>query len=124
MLFSAVQREREPARWENPREPPLRPELIPQGAKKERGYRVGRKSSERRFNAGKVLKGSAGTKQEKGNFFLDPPVEESSEGRIPGAWGAERGFLGIGDARPREGSQTLRRELLKDRPTSFRRSKE
>jgi hypothetical protein len=66
-----------------PREPFLRPELIPQGAKKERSYRVGRKSSERRFNAGKVLKRSAGTKEEKGNLFFDPPMEESSEGRIP-----------------------------------------
>jgi hypothetical protein len=41
---------------------------------------VGRKSSERRFKAEKVLERSAGTKERKGNLFLDPPVEESFEG--------------------------------------------
>lgn len=79
------------------------------------------KSSERRFKAGKVLKGSAGTKEREGNLFFDPSVDESSEGRIPRAWGAERGFLGMRNEIPREGSQTLRRELLGGMPNTLRR---
>jgi hypothetical protein len=70
MLSSAVKREREPKRWINPREPTLRPELIPQGAKKERSYRAGSKSSKRRFNTEKGLKESAGTKGERGRPFF------------------------------------------------------
>jgi hypothetical protein len=73
----------------------LRPELIPQGAKKESGYREGRKSSERQIKAGKVFMRSARTKGEKGNLFFDPSVERSFEGEIPRALGAERGFLGV-----------------------------
>lgn len=82
------------------------------------------KSSERQIKAGKVFIGSARTKEERGNPFFDPSVEESFEEEIPGALGAERGFLGNQDEIPREGSQTLRRELLRERPTSFRRSQE
>jgi len=80
------------------------------------------KSSERQIKAGKVFMRSARTKEKGRNSFFDPSVEGSFEEEIPGALGAERGFLGSQDERPREGSQTLRRELLRDRPTSFRRS--
>jgi hypothetical protein len=64
---------------------------------------VRRKSSKRRFEAGKVLEKSAGTKGEKGNLFFDSRVEESFEGRSPGALGAERGFLGTRDEKTPRG---------------------
>jgi hypothetical protein len=57
------------------------------------------KSSKRRFNAGKVLKRSARTKEEKGNVLFNLPAEESSEGKNPRALGAERGFLGMRDVK-------------------------
>jgi hypothetical protein len=77
------------------------------------------KSSERRFEAGKVLKESAGTKEERGNSFFDSQMDESSEGRSPRALGAERGFLGTGNERPREGSQTLRRRTSERKANFF-----
>jgi hypothetical protein len=101
--FFYVQKEREPARWLSPREHSLRPELIPQGAKKERSYRVGHKPSKRGFNTEVGLNESARAEEERGDLFFDRPVEESSEGEIPGAWGAERGFLGIEGRKPSRG---------------------
>jgi len=47
---------------------------------------VRRKSSERRFKAGKVLGKSAGTKGEKGNLFFDSPVEEALKGEAQERW--------------------------------------
>jgi len=87
MLSFWVSRERGPKRWRKPREPFLRPELIPQGAKKERNCRAGSNSLERRFNTEKGLKESAGTKERRGNLFFDPPVGTLS-GRNPTSVGS------------------------------------
>jgi hypothetical protein len=48
--------------------------------------------------------------------------EKSSEERSPRVWRAEKGFQGSESLDRREGSQTLRVELLKDLALSFKRS--
>jgi hypothetical protein len=123
MLSSTTEREREPARSEKPKRAKAPTWANPSGSKEGAKLALGIKSSEYRSKAEKVFEESTRTKEEKGNFLFDPTVEKNSEGRNPRALEAEKGFLGFRCWCPREGSQTLRRRLLKDRPTSFRRRK-
>jgi len=71
-----------------------RPVLIQPEAKRGTASRKGDKPLRRRRKAEEVLGESAGTERERGNSFSIIREEESSEGKSPNAWGAERGFQG------------------------------
>jgi hypothetical protein len=68
------------------------------GSAKGDGFFGGRKPLKRRCKAEQVLQRSAGAERVLGNGDSITGEEESSEGRSPGAWEAERGFRGTSRA--------------------------
>jgi hypothetical protein len=111
----------EPERTEQPRRARASPWTNPPRSRKH-GFFGGRKPLERRVEAGRFSRKAQERSGELETGLRITEKEESSEGRSPRVLDPERGIQGMGElGSRREGSQTLRVELLQSRATFWRR---
>jgi len=97
MLFGSAGSEGEPGTSKRPKRAKVPSRTKHPRSNKGYGSIGGRKPLKHRSKAVTVLGESARTEREVGNNFSTTGGEKSSEGRSPRAWGAERGFHGLGD---------------------------